>query len=88
VSEKKETYNKSFSVNRDTINRRIYTGFSQSSNSSEASKLFPTVKLGGDKLVEVIRQFKNNLNLKRISFVSAFKILDLNNTGLVSFGTF
>ena len=50
--------------------------------------MFPTVKLTGEKLLEVIRKLKSDIKRKNLSIGDVFSKFDPNGAGLVSFGMF
>lgn len=56
--------------------------------SSQGSKLYPSKKLGGDRLIEVVAKIKEDMKAKNINIHEAFRRLDVNNSGLLSFGGF
>ena len=54
----------------------------------EQNQLFPTVKLQGEKMVEVIRKIKEGMKFKGLSIGEAFRKIDTKNAGLISFAAF
>mmetsp|Transcript_32138 Transcript_32138/g.31454 ORF Transcript_32138/g.31454 Transcript_32138/m.31454 type:complete len:128 (+) Transcript_32138:1654-2037(+) len=64
------------------------TGIFSDSHYNESQKLFPSIKLGGEKMVEMVRKIKEDLKSKGLSYAEAFQKLDLNNAGLISFSIF
>lgn len=57
-------------------------------NNFQGQKLFPSHKLEGDQLVQVLNKIKDDMKTKNINAVEAFRQLDANSCGLLSFGTF
>jgi len=50
--------------------------------------MFPTQKLKGDKLIEVVAKIKEGMKTKCLNVAETFKKLDVQSTGLLSFATF
>ena len=65
----------------------IMSGLSDISSQGNA-KWFPTEKMSYAKAATVVKQIKDALVLKRLSFKSFFELLDVNNNKLLSFEEF
>lgn len=59
-----------------------------SDNESASTKLFPSQKMQGDQLIEVVTKIKEGIQLKGISISEVFRRLDKASTGLLSFTSF
>ncbi len=57
-------------------------------DSASASKLFPSQKLQGDKLIEVLTKLKQDIANQNLSIQEVFRRLDSSSAGLLSFGAF
>ena len=63
------------------------SGLSEKS-SKKSVKWYPTEKMSFEKAATVVKQIKDALVIKRLSFKSFFELLDISNNKLLSFEEF